>query len=313
MEESEFLGIFRKVRKQDRLSRSRIHSLAKRKGKSKISQKERDALTKIKNLHESDFAFLKIKGIKKIKPTSMHVYDFSVEGYENFVGGVGGVFLHNSFAVGRAQEIMAILGSNPNLGYPVYMEGMLWDATAIHTAYPEYLSNYLQRGIFKYGKNPFLSSIFHRVAPKEREGIIDSAEPAIIIATSGMLIGGPAVEYLKGLAPNKKNTLLFVGYQAEGTLGRRIQKGWREIPLKDAGGRTQRLPIEMNVETIHGLTGHSGRNQLINYVRRLHSRPERIIIDHGESRKCTELARDLHKICRCETLAPKNMETIRLK
>jgi len=225
----------------------------------------------------------------------------------------GGKVLIPSFAVGRAQETMALLGSNPSFEYPVYMEGMLWDATAIHTAYPEYLSRYLQRSIFKYGKNPFLASMFRRVAPKERNGVIDSAEPAVIIATSGMLIGGPAVEYLKGLAPNKKNTLLFVGYQAEGTLGRRIQKGWREIPMQDASGRTRTLPIEMNIETIHGLTGHSGRNQLINFVRHLASRPERIIIDHGESRKCTELARDLHKICRCETMAPKNMETVRLK
>jgi len=224
----------------------------------------------------------------------------------------GGKVLIPSFAVGRAQEIMALIGSVP-FEYPVYMEGMLWDATAIHTAYPEYLSRYLQRSLYKFGKNPFLSSMFHRVAPKERNKVIDSTEPAVIIATSGMLIGGPAVEYLKGLAPGKKNTLLFVGYQAEGTLGRRIQKGWREIPMQDSSGRTKTLPIEMNIETIHGLTGHSGRNQLINYVRRLSSRPERIIIDHGESRKCTELARDLHKICRCETMAPKNMETVRLK
>jgi KH/beta-lactamase-domain protein len=225
----------------------------------------------------------------------------------------GGKVLIPSFAVGRAQEIMALLGSAPSFEHPVYMEGMLWDATAIHTAYPEYLSRYLQKSIFKFGKNPFLASMFNRVAPKERSGVIDSTEPAVIIATSGMLIGGPAVEYLKGLAPGKKNTLLFVGYQAEGTLGRRIQKGWREIPMQDAGGRTRTLPIEMNIETIHGLTGHSGRNQLVNFVRRLSSRPERIIIDHGESRKCTELARDLHKICRCETMAPKNMETVRLK
>ncbi|RLI98649.1 MAG: beta-CASP ribonuclease aCPSF1 [Candidatus Aenigmatarchaeota archaeon] len=224
----------------------------------------------------------------------------------------GGKVLIPSFAVGRAQELMVLLASRP-FEHPVYMEGMLWDATAIHTAYPEYLSKYLQRSIFKYGKNPFVSKIFKRVAPKERDSIIDSKEPAVIIATSGMLIGGPAVEYLKGLAPDAKNTLMFVGYQAEGTLGRRIQKGWKDIPMADASGRTKTMPIKMNVETIHGLTGHSTRPELINYVKRLGSKPERILVDHGENRKCIELSRDLHRICRCETLAPKNMETIRLK
>ena len=146
----------------------------------------------------------------------------------------GGKCLIPSFAVGRAQEIMAILGSN-GLEHPVWMEGMLWDATAIHTAYPEYLSRYLQKNIFHRGNNPFLSKIFHRVAPKERNGIIDSSEPGVIIATSGMLIGGPAVEYLKGLAPDKKNTLVFVGYQAEGTMGRKIQRGWNELSLNERG------------------------------------------------------------------------------
>lgn len=224
----------------------------------------------------------------------------------------GGKILMPSFAVGRAQEIMAILGTS-DFQYPVYMEGMLWDATAIHTAYPEYLSKYLQKSIFRFGKNPLTSKIFHRVAPKERNSIIESTDPCVIIATSGMLIGGPAIEYLKGLAHDEKNTLLFVGYQAEGTPGRRIQKGWRDMPVKNSGGKNITLPIKMNIETIHGLTGHSGRNQLVNYVRRLSSRPERIIVNHGESRKCAELARDLHKICHCETMAPKNMETIRLR
>ncbi len=224
----------------------------------------------------------------------------------------GGKILIPSFAVGRAQEIMAILADS-GFEYPVYMEGMLWDATAVHTAYPEYLSRNLQRSIFHYGKNPFLSDIFHRVVPKERDGIIDSAEPCVIIATSGMLIGGPAVEYLKGLVPNKKNTLMFVGYQAEGTLGSRIQKGWKEIPLYSSTGKTKSLEIKMGIETIHGLSGHSGRNELINYIYKLSSKPEKIIVNHGESKKCIELSRDVHRLFRCETLAPKNLEAIRLK
>lgn len=224
----------------------------------------------------------------------------------------GGKVLIPSFAVERAQELMSILAYH-KFEYPVYIDGMIWDATAIHTAYPEYLSRGLQKEIFHRGNNPFLSDMFRRVTPKERNSIMDSSEPAVIISTSGMLVGGPVLEYLKGLADNKKNTLLFIGYQGEGTLGRRMQKGWKEIPMPGPGGRTKGLKINMKIETVHGLTGHSGRNQLVGYVGKLTSRPERIVVNHGDSRKCVELARDLHRIFRCETLVPKDMESVRLR
>lgn len=228
----------------------------------------------------------------------------------------GGKVLIPVFGVGRSQEIMAILANRPRsekFEYPVYMEGMVWDATAIHTAYPEYLSRYLQRKIFHYGKNPFLSDIFHRVVPKDRDEIIDSTEPAVIMATSGMLIGGPSVEYLKALAPDKKNTIIFVGYQGEGTLGSRIQKGWKKIPIKGENGKTKALQLKMEVETVKGLSGHSGRNQLISYLYNITSKPERVIVNHGDPKKCIEFSRDIHRLFRFETISPKNLETIRLR
>ncbi|RLJ07141.1 MAG: beta-CASP ribonuclease aCPSF1 [Candidatus Aenigmatarchaeota archaeon] len=223
----------------------------------------------------------------------------------------GGKVLIPVFAVGRAQEIMAILAERCK--YPVYLDGMVWDATAIHTAYPEHLSRYLQSKIFHQEKNPFLAEIFKPVAPKERPEIIDSSEPAVILATSGMLIGGPAIEYLKAVAPDPRNCLIFVGYQGEGTLGRRIQKGWREIPIRTEDGRTKTLELKLRVETVVGLTGHSGRNQILSYIRHLSSKPERVIVCHGEAKKCLALARDIHRIFRVETLAPRNLDAIRLR
>jgi predicted metal-dependent RNase len=223
----------------------------------------------------------------------------------------GGKVLIPSFAVGRGQEIMAILAAR-EFQYPVYIEGMIWDATAIHTAYPENLNHYVQRDIFHRGKNPFLYEKFHRVVPKERNGIIDNGEPGVIIATSGMLIGGPAIEYLRGLATGRKNTLLFVGYQGEGTPGRRIQKGWREVPFYGNGGKTQTLRIDMNVDTVSGLTGHSDRSQLMSYLHKIRARPDRIIVQHGEASKCLEFARDAHRSFRTEAIAPKNLESVRL-
>ncbi|HLD57141.1 MAG TPA: LAGLIDADG family homing endonuclease, partial [archaeon] len=200
----------------------------------------------------------------------------------------GGKVLIPSFAVGRAQEVMAILGGM-DFQYPVWVEGMTWDATAIHTAYPEYMSRSIQREIFHKGKNPFLADIFHNPAPREREAIIDGKQPGVVLATSGMMVGGPVLEYFKGLAHDPKNTLMFVGYQGEGTLGRKIQSGLKEVPVS-SGGKNKTVAVEMEVKSISGLSGHSDRSQLVNFMRRLGSRPERIITNHGDKNSCIELA-----------------------
>ena len=127
-----------------------------------------------------------------------------------------------------------------------------------------------------------------------------------------MLTGGPAIWWLKNLAENKNNSLVFIGFQSEGTLGRRIQKGWKEVPMEE-NGKTMAVPINMEIATVSGLSGHSDFKQLINYLSRLKQRPERIIVNHGENSKCVDFARTCYKIFRCETLAPKLLETVRLK
>jgi predicted metal-dependent RNase len=224
----------------------------------------------------------------------------------------GGIALVPSFAVERSQDVMVIL-SRSGFTQPIYIDGMVWDATAIHTAYPEYFNRDLQRLILQEGENPFTNKIFKRIgSEEERRKILEAKEPCVIIATSGMLVGGPSVWWLKNLAENKNNSLVFVSYQAEGSLGRRIQKGWKEIPMEQ-NGRNVGIPINLEIANINGLSGHSDHKQLLNYISRLKQAPERIIVDHGESSKCIEFARTCHNIFRCETLAPKLLETIRLK
>jgi hypothetical protein len=224
----------------------------------------------------------------------------------------GGIALVPSFAVERSQDVMVIL-SRAGFDHPIYIDGMVWDATAIHTAYPEYFNRDLQKLILQQGENPFTNPIFKRIgSEEERRKVLEAKEPCVIIATSGMLVGGPSVWWLKNLAENKNNSLVFVSYQAEGSLGRRIQKGWKEIPMEQ-NGRNMGIPINLEIANINGLSGHSDHKQLINYISRLKQAPERIIVDHGESSKCIEFARTCHNIFRCETMAPKLLETIRLK
>jgi len=219
------------------------------------------------------------------------------------------------FAVGRSQEIMMLLEEAHRRGEfegEVYLDGMIWEATAIHALYPEYLSPVLRKLIFQ-DTNPFLSEIFIQVKkPEERQEIVEG-KPCVILATAGMMTGGPVLEYFKNLAPDPRNTLVFVGYQSEGSLGRRIQKGWREMPMRGKDGRAEVVEVKMRVETIDGFSGHSDRNQLLNYVRRLSPKPSRVICCHGEENRCLNLASTLHKLFRVETRAPPNLEAIRLR
>jgi hypothetical protein len=196
---------------------------------------------------------------------------------------------------------------------PVFIDGMVWDITAIHTAYPEYLNNSIRKLIFHKDHNPFLHPMFKRVgSQKERKQILEETGPCVILATSGMLVGGPSVQYFKELADNPKNSLTFVSYQGEGSLGRRVQRGETDINMGSAT-KPDMLKVKMEVHTIDGLTGHSGRNQLMSYVHKCNPRPKRVLIVHGESSRCTDLASSIHKQNRIETMAPRNLDTLRLK
>ncbi len=223
----------------------------------------------------------------------------------------GGSVVIPTFSVERSQDVMAILAQN-DFQYPVFIDGMIWDATGIFTAYPEYMSRNIQRDIFN-NQDPFVNKIFKRIASQsEREKCWDE-KPSVILSTSGMLLGGPIMEHLKALAEDPKNTLVLVSYQAEGTLGRRIQRGWRELPISSDNGKTNTIPINMEVYTLEGLSGHSDRNQLLSFISRLGSKPSKVLVCHGEVKRSLDLARSIHRIFKIETCVPKNLEGIRLK
>ena len=216
---------------------------------------------------------------------------------------------------GRAQEVLLIIEdlirNNKLDKIPVFIDGMVWDVTAIHTAYPEFLNNNIRKLIFHKDQNPFLSDIFKRVgSQKERTQVLEETGSCIILATPGMLVGGPSVQYLKDLADNPKNSLVFVCYQGEGSLGRRIQRGEKEMSIDSNKEITQ---IKMEVNTIEGFTGHSGRKQLLNFVYRCDPKPKKVIVNHGESSRCLDLASSIHKLNRVETAAPRNLEALRIK
>ena len=226
-----------------------------------------------------------------------------------------GKVLIPELGLGRAQETMLILEEamreNKLPKIPIYIDGMIWDINGIHTAYPDFLNSFVKSEIFK-DNNPFVSDIFQRVGSVlERKKVIEGG-PCVVLATSGMLVGGASVEYLRHFASNKNNTICFVCYQGIGSLGRQVQEGIKEIKMT-AEGKDENIQINMTVVTIIGFTAHSGRNELLEFANKSQPRPNRIIINHGEQSKCLDLASSIYKLHHIETNVPRNLETIRLR
>ncbi|MBP2251541.1 KH/beta-lactamase-domain protein [Halarchaeum solikamskense] len=228
----------------------------------------------------------------------------------------GGKVVIPAFAVGRSQELMLVLEEamrNDKIPtMPIHLDGMIWEATAIHTTYPEYLRDDLRDRIFHDDENPFLAEQFNHIDGGEEERMdVAEGEECIVLSTSGMVTGGPIMSWLEHLGPQEDNQMIFVGYQAQGTMGRRIQSGWDEIPVGGSGGRTQHLQLNMDVETVDGFSGHADRQGLENFVRTMNPRPEKVLCVHGDERSTQDLSSALYHDYNMRTFAPKNLETFR--
>ena len=229
----------------------------------------------------------------------------------------GGKVLIPIPAVGRAQEIMMVIDQYMKSGEmveaPVFYEGMIAEASAIHEAYPEYLARELKQRILETDDNPFDSEYFTNVEhPDAREEPLREGTPCIIIATSGMLEGGPVLEYFKNIAPDKRNKILFVSYQVNGTLGRRVLEGAKQVSLIGREGKVEVVTIECGIERLDGFSGHSDYNQLISFVHKLRPKLRRVLVNHGERRKSENLSMSIRRMLRIPTHYPQIQEAIKL-
>ncbi len=249
-----------------------------------------------------------------ILPTREELEKILIESVKRTIERKGKVLIPE-LGVGRAQETMLVLDDAMKKGLlpqiPIYIDGMIWDINAIHTAYPDFLNSTIRQGIFQ-GENPFVSDIFKRVgSPQERKKVFEGG-PCVVLATSGMLVGGASVEYFREFASNKKNMLMFVCYQGPGSLGRQVKEGLKETTMMHEG-KEEIVKINFEIVSLDGFTGHSGRNELLNFINRCSPKSRRVIINHGEASKCMDLASSIYKLNRAETQSPRNLETARLR
>jgi metallo-beta-lactamase family protein len=128
-------------------------------------------------------------------------------------------------------------------------------------------------------------SSFHETMQLRNDG-----KPKIVIAGSGMLTGGRMLNYLETQAQNPNNTLLFVGYQAEGTRGKKLLEGEKELKVY---GKT--VPFHMQVAEIEGLSAHADHKELMDWMSEIRNKPKRIFIVHGEKESAEALQKGIEE------------------
>ena len=256
-------------------------------------------------------------GLKEdIQPTRQEVESAFINAVNNTLAD-GGKVLIPIPAVGRAQEIMMVIDhymkSGEMVEAPVFTEGMISEASAIHESYPEYLAKELKQKILETDDNPFDSEYFTNIEHSDdREEPMREDSPCIVLATSGMLEGGPVLEYFKNIAPDKKNKVLFVSYQVNGTMGRRVLDGSKQVTMLGKEGKVEVVTINCGVEKLDGFSGHSDYNQLMSFVHRLRPKLRRVLVNHGERKKSENLAINIRRMYRVTSHYPQIQEAIKL-
>jgi len=205
----------------------------------------------------------------------------------------GGKVIIPSFAVGRAQEVLFILDDYMKSGLlqnvHLYIDGMIGKAMRIHRHNVMDCRDELQKRILMSEDDPFKSKNFIFIKTKQdRAKAMSTEEASVIVTTSGMLTGGPVVRYLKKLGKDPKNKLILVGYQAEGTNGRALLEGEKELTFD--GSKVQ---INMTVEN-YSLSAHADRQQLMKFVSKINGL-KNVFVMHGDPRKSEQLASALKK------------------
>lgn len=225
----------------------------------------------------------------------------------------GGVLVVPAFAVGRTQELVWRLrlledaGRIPEL--PVYLDSpMAIDVTEIYCRHPED-HNLDMKELMDEKRCPLRSKQIHFArTPDESKTLNRIAGPAIIISASGMATGGRILHHLKQRLPDVRTMVLLVGYQAAGTRGRSLQDGAKHVRIHGAD-----VPVRARIETLHGLSAHADRNEILRWLSEFRKAPRQTYIVHGEPKAAEGLAEIIQNRLGWPVAIARDGETIHLQ
>jgi metallo-beta-lactamase family protein len=219
------------------------------------------------------------------------------------VNGKGNLIIP-AFAIGRTQDILyhirnlSLNGQIPRV--PVYIDSpMAISTTEIYRQNPGYYDDPTLE-MLAAGNSPFEFPDLHFIRTAEESKILNAtAKGAIIISASGMCESGRILHHLKHNLWRPEAHILFVGYQAESTLGRRVLEGAKVVKILG-----EEVEVRARIHSIDGFSAHADQNGLIEWLQGFEPKPRGIFIVHGESEAQTEFAKLLKPICDAEVRIP---------
>ncbi|NHK32538.1 MAG: MBL fold metallo-hydrolase [Asgard group archaeon] len=216
--------------------------------------------------------------------------------YVKYISKEGGKLIIPSFAVGRTQTLIYFLNEIFERGEvdktPVYIDSpMAIDVTKIYLKHPECFDKETI-SLLKSGDNPlsFPELKFTR-SYRDSKNILMGFETCVVFAGSGMCTGGRILSHLINDLPSRKSIILFVGFQAKGTLGRQIVNGDKKIEIYD-----REIPVRAKIENIRGFSAHADRKELKEHISKIDKPPLKTFVVHGEADQSLTFAAELRNI-----------------
>lgn len=219
----------------------------------------------------------------------------------------GGNLVIPSFAVGRTQELLYLLRGIKErhavkYDFPVYLDSPLAvEATKIYASpdmrdyYDEETLALLSRGI-----NPITFDGLHvSVTTEDSKAINTDPTPKVIIASSGMCEAGRIRHHLKYNLWRKECTVLFIGYQVEGTLGRRLLDGEKTVAILG-----EEINVAAKIDRLDGISAHADKDGLLRWLGSMKNRPRRVYVNHGDDTACESYAKAVGRRLLINAVAP---------
>ncbi len=203
-----------------------------------------------------------------------------------------------SFAVGRTQELLYQFNKHydsENIEeykkIPIYVDSpMAINVTEVYEKNSELFNDETKEMIMK-GDNPFTFSNLHYVQSVEESKMLNkSSYPKVIISASGMADAGRVRHHLKHMLWDDRNTVLFVGYQAQGSTGRRILDGHKKIKILG-----EEVAVKAKIESLQGLSAHADLPMLLEWVGKFKNKPKKIFLVHGEDDSVENLKKEIEE------------------
>ncbi|HUF06493.1 MAG TPA: MBL fold metallo-hydrolase [Candidatus Binatia bacterium] len=244
-------------------------------------------------------------------------HDEAIEGLVAAVSEVSadeGVLLVPAFAIGRTQEVIWVLDDLVREGriprVPLYLDSpMASRATRVYHDHPE-IYDAETKALIASGDSPLeYPGQQFTDTPDESKAIRHAKRPIMVVAASGMLTGGRIMHHLKDFLPDPKCTLLFIGYQAEGTLGRHLQDGGRSARIDG-----EEVPVRCRVRVISGFSAHADQHELEDWLRHFGNggTPKTIFIVHGDPDAAEAFAGRIGSELRMTAHVARHRETVSL-